>query len=238
MLESVVADPGRTMPHMIIAIDGPAASGKSTVARSVARRLGFAYLDTGAMYRAVAVEALAAGVALDDAQGLATIAREADITFERAPGDPVYTRILVDGRDVTREIRTPAADAAVARVARVPYVRHALVQRQRAMAGGCDTVVEGRDIGSVVFPDAEVKVFLTASPEERARRRHGDRTSAGHASEVAEVVKDIAARDTSDSTRDVGPLMVAPDAIEIDTTHLSIEAVVDQVVDLARRASR
>lgn len=218
---------------MIVAIDGPAASGKSTVARAVARRLGFRYLDTGAMYRAIGVEALHRGVSLDDDDALIAVARSSSVTFEHAQGDPIHTAVQVNGRDVTLEIRTPQADVAVSPVARIPEVREALVALQRRLAAEGDTVVEGRDIGTVVFPHAPVKVFLTATAEERARRRLGDHVAAGHGSEIAAVAADIERRDHVDSTRAASPLRAADDAVTIDTTGLSIDEVVERIASLA-----
>ncbi|TDB39861.1 MAG: (d)CMP kinase [Actinobacteria bacterium] len=222
---------------MIIAIDGPAASGKSTVARAVARRLGFRYLDTGAMYRAIAAEAVRLGLPLEEAGAMAALAETTHISFTYADGDPIPGAVLVGGTDVTAEIRTPQVDAAVSLVARIPGVRAALVPIQRQFATGSDTVVEGRDIGTVVFPDAAVKVYLTATPEERARRRFGDREAAGHEAEIAAVAADIARRDMLDSTRAASPLATAADAHVIDTTGLSVEGVVDQIEALAREVA-
>ncbi len=222
---------------MIIAIDGPAASGKSTVARAVARRLGFRYLDTGAMYRAVAAEAISCEVPFDDPQALQGLAEEIRVAFTYNGSDPVPSSVMVGHRDVTAEIRTPAVDAAVSLVARIPGVRSAMVPRQRELAAAGDTVVEGRDIGTVVFPDAAVKVYLTATPEERARRRFGDREAAGHESEIAAVAADIAERDRIDSTRAASPLATASDAKVIDTTGLTVDQVVDLIAELAAQVT-
>ena len=222
---------------MIIAIDGPAASGKSTVARAVARRLGFRYLDTGAMYRSVAAEAISMGLSFEDLVGLQGLAEETRVTFVYAGSDPVPSSVMVGHRDVTAEIRTPAVDAAVSLVARIPGVRSAMVPLQRELAAAGDTVVEGRDIGTVVFPDAAVKVYLTATPEERARRRFGDREAAGHESEIAAVAADIAERDRIDSTRAASPLVTASDATVIDTTGLTVEQVVDRIAELAAQVT-
>jgi cytidylate kinase len=222
---------------MIVAIDGPAASGKSTVARALARRLGFRYLDTGAMYRAVAEEALERGVSLDDSAALAELAHAAMIAFEYAGDDPVYRRITGRGRDVTAAIRTPEVDAAVSAVARIPEVRSAMVAEQRRCAAGSDIVVEGRDIGTVVFPDAEVKVYLTASARERAARRLKDRAGAGYEATLEDVVFDIARRDEVDTTRETSPLAVAEDAVTVDTTGRTVDEVVEAIERLvhARR---
>lgn len=222
---------------MILAIDGPAASGKSTVARAVARRLGWGYLDTGAMYRAIAAEALRVGVPLDDEEALSALAARVEIGFIRDRVDPVPFAVTVDGRDVTDEIRSPQTDGAVSPVARVAGVRTALVDEQRRLAATGDVVVEGRDIGTVVFPHAPVKVYLTASPYERARRRLGDRAAAGHQADIEEVARNIASRDEIDSGRAVSPLAVADDAHVVDTTELTVDDVVDLIAALVAEAS-
>jgi len=205
----------------VVAIDGPAGSGKSTVARAVAKRLGVAYLDTGAMYRSVSFAALEHGVDPADGEVLAKLAHGLDIQL----GD----RVLVDGVDATAAIRGPEVTAIVSAVSAHPEVRADMVRRQREWAevhgGG---VAEGRDIGTVVFPDADVKVFLTASEEERARRRQRD----DRAPDVTAVAADLARRDALDSNRDTSPLRPADDAVVIDTTGRSVDDVVDQVVGL------
>lgn len=215
---------------MIVAIDGPAASGKSTVARMLAERLGFAYLDTGAMYRAVAVEALRRGIALDDSKALGALARSIEIAFEHEGGSALPTRVTADGRDVTAEIRTPEADAAVSPVSAEPRVREAMVAQQRREAAlEPDTVLEGRDIGSVVLPGAELKVFLTAAGRERARRRALDMTARGTPMTEADVLAKLESRDRYDSTRVSSPLMRAADALSLDTTCMSVQQVVDAI---------
>jgi len=211
---------------MVIAIDGPSGAGKGTVARTIARELQFRHVDTGAMYRAVAWLAMQRGIALSEAAALANIATTAD--FE------LSTRIAVDGHDVTMAIRTPEMDAAAAAVARLPELRKALVDRQRRMAKEGPLVMEGRDIGTVVFPDARVKIFLDASAEERARRRALDPAHAAKGGEVGQIQQQLEARDQSDRTRAASPLTKAEDAVYIDTTGLSIEAVVSQVLDVVR----
>lgn len=219
---------------MIVAIDGPAASGKSTVARLLAERLGLAYLDTGAMYRAVAVEALDRGIPLDDQRALTELAEQVTIAFEHEGSSPYPTRVVVDGRDVTRRIRTPEADTAVSPVSAVPGVREAMVEQQRRIAdAGHDTVLEGRDIGTVVFPDAEVKIFLTASPSERARRRTIDMENRGVEMTVEAVLEKLESRDRYDSTREASPLLQAEDAVAIDTTGLTIAEVVERIAAIA-----
>jgi len=202
---------------MVVAVDGPAGSGKSTVARAVADKLGLSYLDTGAMYRSVAHAALVAGMSTDDAVAVAELARRVRID--------VGERVMVDGGDATEASRSAETTRAVTAVAANPEVRAEMVSRQRAWVeeygGG---VVEGRDIGSVVFPDARLKVFLTADPAERARRRAAE---AGQA-----VATDIARRDEADSTREHSPLTAAEDAVTIDTTDRDIEDVVDEILGL------
>jgi cytidylate kinase len=209
---------------LIIAIDGPSGAGKGTIARAVAARLGYRHVDTGAMYRAVAWKAVQAGMDLRDEAAVAALSEPA--VFDLEDG-----RIGIDGEDVSKAIRTPAMDASAAAVARLPRVRHVLVARQREIGGGGGVVMEGRDIGTVVFPDADVKIYLDASPEERARRRASDpaHTLAGSAA-IADVATALADRDKSDSTRAVSPLAMAPDAIHIETTGLPIDTVVESVL--------
>jgi len=213
---------------LVVAIDGPSGSGKSTVARGVAAALELEVLDTGAMYRAVTLAALDAGVALDDADACAALAGRLDISVERG-----VTR--VDGRDVSAEIRGPAVTGAVSTVAAHPAVRAHLVDRQRAWVerhgGG---VVEGRDIGTVVFPEAPVKVYLTASDEERARRRQRDEAAAARHVGVDDVKAALDRRDAIDAGRTVSPLRVASDAIVIDSTTVDADAVVADIVARAR----
>lgn len=217
---------------MIIAIDGPAASGKSTVARSLAARLGAGYLDTGAMYRAVAAEALRREIPLDDDHALIELADALTIRFEREDGSPLPTKVIADGRDVTREIRTPGVDSAVSPVSAVPGVRQAMVRIQRELGAEGDWVVEGRDIGTVVFPEAPVKVFLTASAEERARRREVDMRRLGLRLGAEDVQSRLEARDEYDSTREASPLLAAEDAVRLDTTGLSADEVVSLIARL------
>lgn len=214
--------------NRVVAIDGPAGSGKSTVARAVAARLDLEVLDTGAMYRAVTLAVLTAGVSPEDAEACARAAVAARLDL----GD----RVLLDGRDVTEEIRGPAVTASVSVVSAHPAVRRELVARQRAWAdahGGA--VVEGRDIGTVVFPDAAVKVFLTASDEERARRRARDEAAASRESDVEAVRADLARRDSLDSGRAASPLVAAPDAILVDSTERSVDEVVAAIVEAFER---
>lgn len=220
---------------MIIAIDGPAGSGKSTVAKKLARRLGFHFLDTGAMYRAVAYRALSQGVALSDVDAVAAIAKRDRIEFGHEPGDPLASRVSIAGLDITSAIRSPEVDDAVSLVAILPAVREAMVAQQREIAAAEDVVVEGRDIGTVVFPDAAVKVFLTASPDERARRRAADQAAAGEAVEQNDVHAALLRRDEIDSKREHSPLTPASDAVTLDTTDLTLDEVVDRIEELACR---
>ncbi|MGN0037614.1 MAG: (d)CMP kinase [Coriobacteriales bacterium] len=221
---------------MIIAIDGPAGSGKSTVAKQVAKMLGFHYLDTGAMYRSVAWLALERGVSLDDAEAVAQLAREEAITFTHEPGNPLPSGVAIAGCDVTLQIRTPRIDKAVSPVSAIPAVREALTQQQRAIAASENIVMEGRDIGTVVFPNAELKVFLTASAEERARRRALQNAERGFGeTDQAAILADIIRRDQADSTRSVAPLCAAEDAVQLDTTGMGIDEVCEAIANLARR---
>lgn len=219
---------------MIIAIDGPSGAGKSTVAKAVAKRLGFSCLDTGAMYRAIAWRALEDGVALDDEDGLGRIARTCEISFGHVEGDPLPKRVFIDGVEVTDAIRTARIDKAVSPTSAAPSVRTALVDQQRRIGAGGDFVVEGRDIGTVVFPDAAVKVFLTASDEERAHRRVRQNVDRGIGSiDYEEVLADLRRRDEADSSRATSPLVAAEDAVRIDSTRHYIEEVIDEICALA-----
>jgi CMP/dCMP kinase len=205
---------------LIVAIDGPAGAGKSTVARSLAERLGFRYLDTGAMYRALTWLALENGLDLDDADALGALAREHPVSFEQGQ------HVLIDDRDVTNEIREPRIDQVVSSVARHPQVREVMRERQRELGHVGNVVIEGRDIGTVVAPDADVKVFLSADESERARRRIAERP--GLAADA--LATDLRLRDE----RDAAQLRAAPDAEQIDTTDLSIEDVVARIEELVR----
>jgi cytidylate kinase len=211
----------------VIAIDGPSGAGKGTVARAVAARLGYRHVDTGAMYRAVAWLALMRDVPLDSDDRVAELAA-------RAPIELTGATVRIDGEDVTRAIRTPAIDRAAAVVARNPGVRKALVERQRAFAASGSLVMEGRDIGTVVFPSADVKIYLDADPAERARRRAADPAHTGGSSSVPDVASLMADRDRLDSTRPTSPLAMAPDAVHVDTTGLPVEEVVDRVLKVVR----
>lgn len=222
---------------MIVAIDGPSGAGKSTVAKAVAKELGFSCLDTGAMYRAIAWQALQNDVALDDEPALGEIARTYDIAFGHVEGDPVPRRVFIGDTEVTDAIRTAEIDRAVSPVSAAPAVREALLDQQRRIGNAGDYVVEGRDIGTVVFPDAAVKVFLTASDEERAHRRVRQNADRGIGSiDYDEVLADLRRRDAADSSRATAPLRAADDAVRIDSTSHYIEEVIEQICSLAREA--
>ena len=222
---------------MIVAIDGPSGAGKSSVSKLVAMQLGFSCLDTGAMYRSVAWQAVHDGVALDDAEALGEIARTYDIEFTHEPGNPSPIGVSIGGNDVTLAIRTLEIDRAVSPVSAEPSVREALVAQQQRIGRTGDYVVEGRDIGTVVFPDAEVKVFLTASNEARARRRVLQNQQRGVGStDFDEVLADIIRRDTADSTRATSPLVAAADAVRIDSSDMTMDEVVEAICELAREA--
>lgn len=212
--------------RLVIAIDGPSGVGKGTVARAVALALGYRHIDTGAMYRGVAWKALHDGIPLDDEAAVTRLA-------EQSRFDATDDVVRVDGLDISACIRTPEMDRGAARVARMPGVRAALVAQQRVIGAVGSVVMEGRDIGTVVFPGAGVKIYLDAAPEERARRRALDKAHQGP-SDVATVAEEMAARDESDRTRTVAPLAVAHDAHVIDTTGLSIEEVVARVLKIVR----
>ena len=222
---------------MIIAIDGPSGAGKSTVAKAVAKKLGFSCLDTGAMYRAIAWQALADGVALDDDAALGEVARTCVIAFGHEAGDPVPKRVFVGDAEVTDAIRTAEIDRAVSPVSAAPSVREALVDQQRRIGRAGDYVVEGRDIGTVVFPEAPVKVFLTASDEERAHRRVRQNVDRGIGSiDYEEVLADLRRRDELDSSRATSPLRAADDAVRLDSTGRYIEEVIDEICAMADAA--
>ena len=213
---------------MIVAIDGPAGAGKSSVARLLARRLGFQFLDTGAMYRAVALAALRGGLGERDADQIARMVNNLRILF-------LDDRVLLDGYDVTAQIRTSEVAAVVYLGADNPAVRQRLVELQREFADTLDTVTEGRDQGTVAFPHAECKIFLTAAPEERARRRHAELLQRGEDISLEEVLAQNAERDRRDSTRAVGRLVKADDAVEFHTDGLTTPEVVEQLAEIVRR---
>ncbi|MBX3672354.1 MAG: (d)CMP kinase [Burkholderiales bacterium] len=207
----------------VIAIDGPSASGKGTVAERVAAALGFRYLDSGALYRLATLQALRRGAPLEDAEALAAIARNLEIAFRDG-------KLWLAGEDVTEAVRTEAVSAATSRVAASPAVREALLARQRAFREGPGLVADGRDMGSVVFPDATLKVFLTADVATRAERRHKQLMEKGMCAKMMDVVEELRQRDARDSARPVAPLRHYPDAVFLDTTRLTIDQAVGQVL--------
>jgi cytidylate kinase len=217
----------------IVAIDGPAGAGKSTASRAVAARLGFAMVDTGAIYRTVALAATRAGIALDDDARLTQLLPTIEIRFAPATATDGGQRVLLGLEDVSQEIRTPPMSLGASKVSARPVVRAGLLELQRRLAlvpGNAGAVLEGRDIGTVVFPDADAKFFLTASPDERARRRHAELRARGDPSTFEEVLADQLRRDRDDSERAVSPLRPAPDAIVVDTGGVPLDDVADRLV--------
>jgi cytidylate kinase len=213
----------------IIAIDGPSSAGKSTLGRRLARELGLLYIDTGAMYRAVALAVTRSGISTSDAQAVARVAREAAIRLE---GDPESLRVWLDDQDVSDEIRGEVVGHTASLVSAIPEVRRELVRQQRQLGErAVGAVLDGRDIGTVVFPDADVKFFLTAVPEERARRRFEEIRA--HDQTFEETLADITARDRRDATREDSPLLIADDAVVIDTTDFTIEDVFRRMMEVA-----
>lgn len=215
--------------RLTIAIDGPAGAGKSTVAKAVAAALNYTYIDTGAMYRAVTLECLKRGIDVTDAGAVARAAGQMSLRLEPASPEP---RVFVDGVDVTDAIRQPKVGEAVSHVARVPAVREALLHLQREMGEKGGIVMDGRDIGTVVLPGAEVKVFLTAAEEERAARRHAEMVARGEQITYEEVLEALRRRDALDRSRSVAPLRKASDAVEVDSTGRPVEAVVSEILRL------
>jgi cytidylate kinase len=214
---------GSSSTAPVIAIDGPSASGKGTVAQKAARALGFHFLDSGALYRLVGLAALNRGVELDSTEAVARIARELDADFRDAA-------IHLDGREVTNAIRAESVSAAASRVAALEPVRQALLERQRAFRKAPGLVADGRDMGSVVFPDAALKIFLSAAPAERARRRYNQLMEKGMSASMSALLEEIRERDVRDSQRAAAPLRKCSDAIELDTTHMTVDEAVAQVL--------
>jgi len=207
----------------IIAVDGPAGAGKSTVSKICASRLGYTYIDTGAMYRAVALKVLLSGKSLDE-----NLISDIDIKLDE------FGKIFLDGGDVTREIRTPEVSRGASDVAKFGFVRKKLTQLQRDMAKRGKVIMDGRDIGTQVLPNADLKIFLTATVDERARRRFEELKAKNFAADFDQIKKDIALRDKQDSEREIAPLAQAADAILLDSTNLTIEQVVEKILELAR----
>jgi len=216
----------------VIAIDGPAGSGKSTISKLIAKKLGLLYIDTGAMYRALTLKAMRSGLDLNNESSLMRLAGSTNIDLKEAEGS---LNVFLDGEDVSVPIRTPELTNNVKYIARVPGVRKAMVGLQRAIGERNGAVLEGRDIGTVVFPDADYKFYLDASIVERARRRHKELVQSGQKVELESIKRDVAARDESDMKRPVGALKAADDAIVIDTTDLSIDEVVDKILSYIKR---
>lgn len=222
------------MKKRVIALDGPAGAGKSSVAGKIADRLGFVHIDTGAMYRSVARLVLEAGISPEDEAAVGDLAKDLTIRFARKE-DTV--RVLANGRDVTELIRTPEVTATVARVSQYLAVREAMVRQQRDMAAEGSVVLDGRDIGTVVVPDACVKIFLTASVQERARRRYQELLDKGQAADLEKLQQEIAERDRLDRERTISPLIQAEDAVLLDTTGMDIEQVLENLLQLYQQRS-
>ena len=216
---------------LVITIDGPAGAGKSTVAQKLAARLGLMYVDSGATYRAAALKVLEAGVDPHDEPQVSKLIRATNLQVTAGDGEP---RVLVDGDDVTARLRTPEVTLAAAHVSRLPDVRAKLIEVQRAFARGRGVVMEGRDIGTVVFPQAQLKIFLKANVEERARRRLKQDSHESREATLEKTAYEIGRRDQLDAERKISPLMPAPDAVEIDSTCLQADQVVEQILALAR----
>ncbi|MGE4232690.1 MAG: (d)CMP kinase [Bacteriovoracia bacterium] len=217
--------------RLIVAIDGPAGSGKSTVTHLLAKRLGYTHIDTGALYRSIALRAFRQGVTIEDEEKLGTIAESAKLEFRWIQG---RNHIFMDGEDVSSKIRTPEISMAASKISAHPKVRNALLGLQRQMGESGGAVLEGRDIGTVVFPNADVKFYLTATVDSRARRRMVELEDKGLYSEFEEVKKQVVERDRGDMERKVAPLKKADDAIEVDTTEMTVEEVVAFLVDTVK----
>jgi cytidylate kinase len=234
---STVSTVKRTRP--VVAIDGPAGAGKSTVTRRVAESLGYTMVDTGALYRTVALACTRAGVSFEDVDGVGRVARElADGSVLSMTQEGGATRVLLRGEDVSQAIRSQEMGKGASYVSALPAVREALLDTQRMLGRDGGVVLEGRDIGSVVFPDAEAKFYLTASAEERARRRHAELAEKGTPPPFEEVLHEVKDRDRRDSERPIAPLVQAPDAVLVDSSHLTIDEAVVRIVDVVLRVEK
>lgn len=222
------------MEKIVIAIDGPSGSGKSTVGKAVARRLGYLYIDSGAVYRAIGLRAIETGTALENSTAIAGLARRTQIKLE---GDPDLLQVILDGRNVTAEIRLPVASHASSVVATIGEVREEVVEKLREMARGGGVVMDGRDIGTKVFPHAQLKLFLDASIEVRARRRCEEERGRGRDVSLEQIKAELEERDRRDRERTATPLVMAPDAIFLDTSEMSLERVVEHVLEIVRTRS-
>lgn len=214
-----------------IAIDGPAGAGKSTIAKKIAGKLGFIYVDTGAMYRAIGLYLLRAGVPYDDAQAVEDAIREIQISIAYQNGEQ---QVLLNGENVSAQIRTEEVGNMASKTSQYPAVRVKLLELQRQLAASADVLMDGRDIGTCILPDADLKIYLTADPRVRAKRRYLELTEKGISCNIEEIEKDIIERDLRDTTREVAPLKKAEDAVEVDTSHLTIEEVVDTITAMVQ----
>jgi len=215
---------------LVIAIDGPVGAGKSTIAKLVAKRLGYLYINTGAMYRAVVWKALQDGIDLEDENALVKLAGKCDIAFEDDG-----SRLILNDLDVSQQIRSPEVDRSISTVVKFPRLREIMVQRQQYIGRNGCVVSEGRDVTTVVFPNAEVKIYLDASPDERARRRHRELQEKGYDLDLKQVKEDMVRRDELDKTREHSPLRLAPDAIIVDTTNMTINQVVETILGIVEK---
>lgn len=217
---------------MQIAIDGPAGAGKSTLARTLAGKMGFVYIDTGAMYRALAWKVLRTGISLDDAEAIAKLALGLEIHFENCRGEQ---RLLCNGEDLTEMIRSPQVNAAVSRVAQHPEVRRIMVQKQQDMARSSNVVMDGRDVGEWVLPEADYKFYLTAGLQERAHRRKRELENKGFPQDLETIMEELYQRDQMDQSRQVGALKILPDSIVIDSSQQSADEVLQQILSIVRK---